>query len=311
MAVIGNLRADSPLRPTDWRWEKAKLLHNKKKTPSRRWDDDKIVKAMKFLDDLDGLEDDWDQFEVLEKWPAMYDAWMIRQDSGTCRRWELEAWLLARDASFTKISKWCGIKPAVIYWYEALFFNVRDRLKDSGWIATVVLGRSYHMALNDNDFELLWKAFSWRGGAVVLEDIMTRLVEDGGASGTAPGWYKQQHRAIAGRNAVMAGLTMRSRDPYVKSDMLELQRKYFEMDQSSGAVQAADDAMLAGVHALLDCFSLNVISRSDEASRISIVDGAEMRTPLLMGKSTDGSFTMDTAGAEYPKEETIPPGDVG
>lgn len=69
------------------------------------------------------------------------------------------------------------VEPDTIAAYEALFFNVRDRLKRRAWIYTMVL--DFDRDWTGQDVANVWAFFAYNANDVVLQ----ALVDDFAASG--------------------------------------------------------------------------------------------------------------------------------
>lgn len=86
--------------------------------------------------------------------------------ASTSLRGEVEARILARHDDAT-IARDCSLVPEVVHWFEALFFNVRDRLHARDWITLRAI-RLHQGASN----ETIWRAFAYHGGPIILEIIL-------------------------------------------------------------------------------------------------------------------------------------------
>lgn len=100
-------------------------------------------------------------------WSAIRAAHALAQEDSP-RRWEVEARLLAGQSA-AEIRAKCGLPPAVVNWYERLFFNVRPRLGARMWITNIVIGPGIHRGFQDHEVGRLWAAFGYHGGHIVLD----------------------------------------------------------------------------------------------------------------------------------------------
>jgi len=138
-----DLAADSPFRPVDWRWQKAMLLYDTQQLPSRRRDDEMIARARRYIIAQNSIDPN-NKLAVLrlqEHWTHLANAYEIRVRQNSTRRAELEARLLTK-APIEAIAKKIYLSLDSVRWYEALFFNVKDRLNEHSWISENVLGQT-------------------------------------------------------------------------------------------------------------------------------------------------------------------------
>jgi len=89
-------------------------------------------------------------------------------------RWAIEARILAGETD-ASIAKKVGCEPAVVAAYEAVFFDVRTKLQNSGYIINVVMADSVTKGLTERQYDLLWKLFAYSGGPYVLDAMISRF----------------------------------------------------------------------------------------------------------------------------------------
>jgi hypothetical protein len=92
--------------------------------------------------------------------------------AGSCpARWELEARILA-DEPVESIGQRFGLSPDAVDWYEALFFNVRDRLQTTSYITHQVIRlHDWHVNPSQN-LERTWKYFGFWHGPQALDEVI-------------------------------------------------------------------------------------------------------------------------------------------
>lgn len=240
------LRREAPFRPTDWRWQMARLLREQSRRVSRRRDDEWVALAKQFQTDRERCRTDWDVLDLADRYPGVADARYLREETGVqAHRWEIEARLLADDAP-ENISRRLCIDPRAIRAYEALFFNVSDRLLHQGWIVHSVMGTSIHAGLNERQFDLLWKMYGFFGGPLVLDALINTF--SGTAKAKSPdqvdNFYSDDARSTIRRKSAIAARTMPV-NGYTQQIILEIEQKYHEIEKiSSGTGQAG---MLVGM----------------------------------------------------------------
>ena len=87
-------------------------------------------------------------------------------DGDPLRLAEIEARILA-DEPIEAISRKCHIAVSTIEAYEAVYFDVRRRLRFSGWVRQDVLNRNSAVDVGE-----LWKNLSYRVGVPILETLL-------------------------------------------------------------------------------------------------------------------------------------------
>lgn len=104
------------------------------------------------------------------------DAYTIYRQLPSPRAAEIEARLLARQ-SVHEISDRMAIPVGTIVAYEAMFFNVLDKLSQpnhESWVNGCVLGQAFHSGVTSRDWQLLWKVYAYYGGPYILEAVIRK-----------------------------------------------------------------------------------------------------------------------------------------
>lgn len=230
------LRREAPFRPVDWRWQMARLLREQSRRVSRRRDDEWVSLAKRFQTDLALCTSDWQLLDLAEKYPGVADAHHMRENSGAeCPRWEIEARLLAEDR-VENIAARLSIDPRAVRAYEALFFNVQDRLAAQSWIVHTVMGRSIYANLTERQFDLLWKMYGYFGGPYVLDALVTTFSNPTKATSAdrVDDFYSDDTRATARRKSAIAMRTMPI-NGYTQQIIVEIEQKYQEIAKIANA----------------------------------------------------------------------------
>jgi hypothetical protein len=255
---LTHLLADSPFRPVNWRWEKARALQAAARRPDRRYDDAHIAAALAFLGDRAKVGDEWAELEFLRRHEPVYLAaryYAAADGPDRVVRDALEARLLAANTTEEAIAKVLRCPLEAVRWYERLFFNVRDRFEARDWLMAYALGPRAHQ-VNDSDTALLWKIAALCGGVIVLETFMEimgkHVLED---EALVDRYCRDQARDLVARRALVAALTIRGRDPYVKLQLMEVNAKFVEIEAQGGAA-AGGDRVLDGLRMVLEAVSL-------------------------------------------------------
>jgi hypothetical protein len=154
-AIPPKFRKDYPDRVVDWRWQQAKLLDDS------RSDDALIDLARRFYLDLKTCQEEVQKAVLYDHYPIFYIAWEI-YDSISKRKAELEARILARQ-TFDLIANRMGLPLDVVTIYEAVFFNVLDRIDNVSYICNHALSMEPNVLKRDQ--AELWKVIAYFAGS--------------------------------------------------------------------------------------------------------------------------------------------------
>lgn len=146
-------------RPLDWRWQRASSLTKQGCPLLAERDDEQTLAAARYLGQTKRRPGNKDHglAQVIQ---------LIEEEASLIG--EIQARILAAQDDHA-IAFRCGLTPEVVYWFEALFFNVRDRLKAHDWIALRAIRLNLLEAM---PVETAWKHFAYIGGPIVLEIIL-------------------------------------------------------------------------------------------------------------------------------------------
>lgn len=239
-----NLRQESPFRPPDWRWQKARLLREQGRRASRRRDDEWVTVARNFQGAVARCANDWQLADLAEQFPALVDARQLAEQDGVQSfKWELEARLLANESP-DRIAERMVLPATTVRAYEALFFNVQDRLRHLSWIVHAVFGRSIHAGLNERQYDLLWKMYGYFGGAHLVDFMVDTFGDAGKAAGPdkVRAWLENDQRESLARKAAIAARTIPV-NSYTQPAILEIAQKYYEIEKAAGTA-AGQSAVL-------------------------------------------------------------------
>jgi len=159
---IHHCRADSPLRPLDWRWRRANYLVGAGKRGRRR-EDPLVVRVVRWLRSRvrrpKGYRTDWPEMTAARE---IYDG--VGVDGG--RRVEIEGYLLAGESD-DQIGKRFGLNPGVARTFGDVYFAVRERVDDPATLYFAILGPEE--TLREDEREKWIRVLGWIGGPHVLD----------------------------------------------------------------------------------------------------------------------------------------------
>ena len=174
-----DISADNPLRPADWRWQRAKEIFSGQGLPTTRRRDSPtgykwISLAKRFLVSLNRCRSEREQALLAEECPAIFWAHRAWVSETSPQKYSIEAHILAREDNDT-IGYRTNMHPSYIEAYEALFFNVRDKLQHKQYILNCVMGPAIHRPFSEREYALLWKLYAYFLGPHVLDALESKF----------------------------------------------------------------------------------------------------------------------------------------
>lgn len=275
----------NPFREPHWRWLRiSSIVDGSGPGFNRRYDDTAIRNGLAFRRLLDQSHAAAADSVLAWNYPDHYWAHhvyregnvpsMLGDDRRAHLRWEIEARILARQTD-NEIADATGLDPEVLEVYTTLFFDVRPRMANIGYIVNQVIGPAVHRTLTMREYPTLWKLIGYLHGPHMLHAIMQGSIEpswpDSGKSVRLAAQEAANNDLV--RHALLALRTLKN-DSYTQDAILG---RYLEMqntDKLAGA-GAGDggDSLKAGLHDLLENFKEVVIVGDP---RLSSVDQPTM-----------------------------------
>lgn len=239
----------NPFRPLRWRADHVlRLLEQHPHTrPLERYDD-QSVRAYFYL--LRGFMDagcNLGQRErVMQEWPQVYHAHLLYADPDAELRQMLEARLLTTE-TLAEIAERLGTDEQTVYYYEQLFFHVRDRLQHRGWITLAVLRPPADLIANQHGdiaavrrrYLLRWAAY--HGGPLVLDNLINEFSAETmpQQADEAAAWTRKTQRSILRSRTLQAAVALPIDKTNVQS-LLKLGLRAHEAT-AAGAAGTQDD----------------------------------------------------------------------
>ena len=292
----------NPTRPVDWRWQRAALAASGEYPLSRRRDGDAwVARATKFIREHENCETELDMAELAELHPVIYwayDIWYTRDDTGNPVRSEVEARLLADDQT-DNIARRVNTEVEVIEAYERLFFNVREKLVNRGYLMHCVLGPAVHLGFQSSEYDLIWKLFALLGGPLAVDLMVDQSV--GHARPDRASDLKYFVADVAQndlrRVAMLALKTLRINN-FNAMEIIDKFLKLVELERTGGAGGGiATEAVKQNVHAMLVSLPFTV------GRRLAHVDAAPLdRYDDLPAELRYEEVMAASAGQEVPAQ---------
>jgi hypothetical protein len=98
-------------------------------------------------------------------------AYQLWKNTHSLSRDAVEAFILARESSLGIARRFC-IQVAAVEAYEALFFDVRDRLRHRAYVTGMLLGPELNGPLSETRFPAVLKAFGYNRGPLMVDALL-------------------------------------------------------------------------------------------------------------------------------------------
>jgi hypothetical protein len=240
----------NPLIGPQWRADRARFLVSNGKNPER-FDDTYVRTYRKILirQKIGGAA------AAYMTNPQGYVAVSINDFPDSEWRDIIQAKLLTKE-DFSEIAEWIGTEEGVIDFFEKVFFNVRGRTENRGWIIKAILGTPDDRAstnelrtITDSQRAVLYRLFAYYGGSEALEAALTGLMPSSlpSAKKDVEKWYDKALEQVLRTKAMQA------------ARMMEV-NKFNIMQVLELAVTGSREqyAATAGTHASFDDFAEKV-----------------------------------------------------
>ena len=274
-----NIACDNPFRPPNWRWLRANEIHDglglptsmRRDTPMGcKW----IKRAHRFLRDYRACNNNDRQKALLAE--ARHDifwahwAWNAELNP---QKFSIEAHILARENDF-EIGFRCGVQPGVVAAYEALFFNVRDKLQHQKYILNCVLGASVHRGLSEREFDLLWKLYGYFLGPHVLDMLENKFSTTGWCSTPDGVGAAVLDDAISTLKlkAALAAKTVPV-NQHTQLALLERFTQFVEVERNTDSSGKAQEQILDHISAMMTSLPFNIGGRDPRNNHMMIDRG--------------------------------------
>jgi len=187
-----NLNKYDPFLRPDWRFDRVLELVSRQPTPGRttRFNDDYIKVARSFM--LRWKKGYLEREKLKRENPGMYFAFIIWDKINTDPEVQfiIEAAILSGKTNSEVAHEVCTC-PEAIEWYEAIFFNVKERRANHGWIFKHVLLPASDRFVKDEDdddddtpqfttspvirphLDMTLKFFAYYGGPLMCDFMLT------------------------------------------------------------------------------------------------------------------------------------------
>lgn len=297
--------ADTPNRPPDWRWERAKWLNANGRQYALRGEDQFVKAVRTYQAARDRATTEPALLRLAAKSPGLYMAQEVFEGENQATRWGVEARLLAAQP-VPEIAARTGLSADTVRWYECAFFNVLDRLQARDYIASVVIGEDAHRGINARHYATLWKLYGYLGGATVLDAVISQQVSDP----QAKAWLDKDANGMISLKANQAARTVPV--AFNQGMLLDAYLRLKQLETMGGGAMPAD-AYGAHIQSLFEAIGPSIAGGGDVMAgdgRYAEYDAraAEPRAhEILAIGSGDGAVGPDVRFPDPPAKPTLVP----
>ncbi len=290
------IAASNPFRPADWRWQRAQSLFEREigsAAPSRNRDGPDgfiwITKARQFLQEYNRDASDAARSVLAERRPEIFWAHWVWTNQANPVKHVIEAHLLARSDNHT-IGYRCNMPPQCIEAYEALFYNVRDKIHHRSYILNVVIGPAIHRGLSEREFDLLWKLYGYFLGPCIIDALEGKFVNPTWCGTPTAVGAAVMDDAISTLKlkAALATKTIQV-NQHTQLAIMDAFTKFVEIERNTDSSGKAQEQILDHISAMMTTLPFNVGGRSS-------------RTTMSMNSPLDA---FDKTAIELTYEETM------
>jgi hypothetical protein len=268
-----NYMMQNPWRSPQWRWLRADSIINNEgplTTPRRdgpdgyKW----IRRAAQFKRIYNQYAEPYMQCQLAMEMPAIFWAHHVWADDNGPTKWAIEAHILARETD-KEIAWKIGSSPEVVAAYEAIFFNVREKLNYREYILNSVMSDSVTRGISERHYDLLWKLFGYTGGPHVLDSMISRLVNPMwcARSDDVPNFFQDAALNIMKRKAAVASLTVPI-NSNTQLNLIDAFVKYVEIERTTDSLGKAQDQIVTNLQAMLGSLPFGVATKQKDQSKM-------------------------------------------
>lgn len=270
--------ADNPFRPADWRWQRAReIVDGAGLNATRRRDGllgyKWINRAVRYIRAYDASRDDRQRMVLAESRPDIFWAHWAWDSDINPQKFSIEAHILARETDF-EVGFRCGLPPTVVEAYEALFFNVREKLVHSKYILNCIMGPAIHRGLSEREYDLLWKLYGYFLGPYMLDAMESKFA--------SPTWCGTPDAVGAtvlddaiGTLKLKASIAAKTVpvNQHTQLAIMEQFTKFVEVERNTDTAGKSQTVVLDHIQAMMTCLPFNIGGRDPRNNHAAIDRG--------------------------------------
>ena len=236
--------------------------------------------------------------------PAAFHSLMLRDETmfwahslwvedDNTSRWIIEARVLAGESN-EEIADKLGTTSEIIDAYVNVFFDVREKLHNTDYIAGVVFGESVARGLQERQFDLLWKMLAYRGGSHVLNAVLFRGpdIKKPPAADEVGGFFQEFAVNSIKYKAALASLTVPV-NTHTQLSLIDSYVKYVEIERKSEDSMKAQNSIIDNIGAMLSSMPFQIGTKVGAGDKKMVPfdsNRAELRGDELMVVAAGGTL---------------------
>ncbi len=242
----------NPCRTVHWVWDRAKNIRSGGPAFHRKLDGKWVAAAVKLQTALDQSRSMQDRYLASLAQGGPFFAQCLWDKEQHPQRWELEARILAGQPD-DEIAQRLGTDADVIEAYEAIFFNVRPKLNNRGYVLHQAIGPAVARGLKDREVDAMWKLMGYLGGARVLDHLIGfvgNCPHPTNDAGVLDFFHRDHRQVLQMRSAVLARTAqINFMAPF---ELMDRYHKLLEMEQNAGNAGQSQASIMQNLEALFD-----------------------------------------------------------
>lgn len=270
---------NNPSRDPAWRWKRAQAIINNDGLPTTRRRDGVlgykwINRAKNFLREYSQCVTDTQRAALSERRPEIFWAYRTFIEESP-KKAAIEAQILARSDDYA-IGFRAGLPPSVVEAYEALFFNVREKLHHRGYILHTVIGPAMQRSMTERDYGVLWKLYGYFLGPYIV-DAMESKFSNPAWCGTPDAVGSAVIDDAIGTLKLKAAIAAKTVGVSQQTQLalMETFTKFIEVERNTDSSGKAQEQILDHIAAMMTTLPFSVGGRTAQGERI---------TPTLLSK---------------------------
>jgi hypothetical protein len=298
-----NALRDNPMRAPHWRWLRAMQVDAGGMRPSKTIDGGDgfawVRRALR-LKRRHALAANKPQalYMLARADRELFWAHSIWAEEKSPTRWAIEAHILAGESN-EDIAKKVGCEPEVIAAYEAVFFNVREKLDHVEYVVNVVMGDAVSRGLTERQYDLLWKLFGYRGGPHVLDAMVSKFsaLQRPQNAEEVSQFFQEAAINSMRHKAAIAALTVPI-NTHTQLPLLDAYVKYVEIERTTQNAERAQVGIVQNIGAMLAALPFKIGTKLDSAGDKMVPfddNAAELRSDELMIVASGGKLKNQPA----------------
>jgi len=294
---------DNPRRAPNWRWLRAVQVDTGGLRPSKAIDGPtgfawiRRASRLKRRHALVANKPN-ELYALVRTDKELFWAHSIWADDKAPTRWAIEARILAGETD-AEIAQKLGCEPEVVAAYEAVFFDVREKLPHQEYIVNVVMAEAVTRGLTERQYDLLWKMFGYKGGPHVLDAMISKFTEikRPEKADDVSSFFQESAINSMRHKAAVAAFTVPI-NTHTQLMLLDAYVKYVEIERTTENASKANTNIVQNIGTMLAALPFKIGTKLDSGGDKMVPfddSAAELRGDELMIVAAGGKLAHQPA----------------